>query len=237
MITINRMTKMILASNFTKISSHDSGVSIHNKSFQCINIFESLLARHEVLDVFQGNLVELAGIVRFIPVGVERDEADSDEEEELDGVDDEGPDDGPNDAPGSPGRTHDRNILPSVKITGGGGHVLRLLGLILSPLGPGGPRGGVPGEEPGPGDEDDHHQHGQVGADPKEGGDPRMAVHDVSQTSATISMVASLTWMCLDWISTVRTSPGVWGLVSNWLKNSTCSSCFWPEKPSTRLGA
>ena len=85
MITINRMTEFILASNnCTKISSHDSGVSIHNKSFQCINIFESLLARHELLDVFQGNLVELAGLVRLIPVGVERDEADSDQEEKLD---------------------------------------------------------------------------------------------------------------------------------------------------------
>ena len=92
-------------------------------------------------------------------------------------------DDGPNDSPGSPGRTHDRNILPSVKITGGGGgHVLSLLGLILGLLGPGGPRARVPGEEPGPGHEDDHHQHGQVGADPKKGKDPGMTVHDVSQT-------------------------------------------------------
>merc|ERR1719480_160066 len=156
MITINRMTKMILASNFTKISSHDSGVSIHNKSFQCINIFESLLARHEVLDVFQGNLVELAGLVRLIPVGVERDEADGDKEEKLDGVDDEGPDDGPNNNPGSLSGTND--ILHSVMITRSGSHVLRLLvlGFILSLLGPGGPRAGVSGEESGPGHEDDH---------------------------------------------------------------------------------
>ena len=72
MITINRMMKMILASNaFTKISSHDSGVSIHNKSFQCINIFESLLAGDKLLDLFRGNLVELAGLVGLILVGVE----------------------------------------------------------------------------------------------------------------------------------------------------------------------
>ena len=51
--------------------------------------FPYFIACDEVPNLFRGNLVELAGLVGLVLVGVEGDEADGDDEEELNGVDGE----------------------------------------------------------------------------------------------------------------------------------------------------
>ena len=76
-----------------------SSIGVQNKGFQCVNIFVSLLAGDELLSLLHSDLVQLASVGGLVLVGIEGDEADGDDQEELDGVNDKEPEDGPNDTP------------------------------------------------------------------------------------------------------------------------------------------